>query len=673
MRARLSPDWLTAMPPVLGSVEVRKDEASSHVWYSGHVTEVKESAVKVAFEGDVWESAEYPLSHVRKTSKLSSNDLDKFEPRIGDEVELHVPANEHAPSSWRASVIQKVENVSNESLYFVVPLLHSSAAASGDRGHPAIVEKEMIRPKSTNDCLRRDGLGHEIYKLPAGLESWRLTSDAVGCFSHIEDQSGLVLIQILTNSLKLFGEAKAIRRAKMLLGIHVPKQAQIQKFQETREKRLSALEKKRNRIEGVGYKHSVEIQVDPSFIPRIIGKGGESVRALQDKHGVAIWIMPEDGSDERTIRIFGNSYESIEKTRAEVEFIEDSIPVEADAYRWILGRNGKTIQGFRDSCGLVYATLDRESRQLRLCGTRSSVQDAIAMFETHLMYYPVFAQMDEEMKSIVSQLEEYGDTTSGWEWGWYRDDDDDYTSMAGKGGAGGKDDWGSKGSKGTTGGGRGGKGSSSGTKATKTGGGKTGGWADWEEPHVGSRSGRSRSAKEEAMHDEWWERGEGEWWDWGESETWAGLDWHESTEVRPPKGSRGGGSDARGRNAVEEQHSVNEQHHTATPAKDGGIAKTGGKQWQRKNGRDNAAGEKELEGAEKTAQQGHAAASDRGRGNSNKGSGGRGGRAATAAAAAVTSDKQEAAPNQQVASDARPQRQAPPPGGRRMGKKGVRS
>jgi len=463
----------------------------------------------------------------------------------------------------------------------------------------------------------------------------------------------------------------------MLLGIHVPKQAQIQKFQETREKRLSALEKKRNRIEGVGYKHSVEIQVDPSFIPRIIGKGGESVRALQDKYGVAIWIMPEDDTDERTIRIFGNSHENIEKTRVEVEFIEDTIPVETDVYRWLLGRNGKTIQGFRDSTGLIYANLDRESRQLRLCGTRSSVQDAIAMFETHLMYYPVFAQMDEEMNNIVQQLEEFGDTTSGWEWGWYRDDDDDFPSMVEKGRAG-KGDWGNKGAKGTTGGGKAGKGSSSGTKSsTKPNGGKTGGWAEWEEPHGGGRSG---GAKEEAsMRDgisEWWEQDESEWWDWNESETWAGLDWHESTEVRPHKSNRGGGGDSKGKKTAEEQHTMNEQHHTATPAKAGG-AKTGGKQWQRKDGRDDAAGERKSPEAEKSAekeqQQGNAAGCDRGRGNPNKGSGGRGGRAATAAAATMAFDEQETASNQQVPSDTRPQRQAPPLGGRRMGKKGVRS
>merc|ERR1712129_411757 len=132
--------------------------------------------------------------------------------------------------------------------------------------------------------------------------------------------------------------------------------------------------------------------------------------------------------------------------------------------------------------------------------------------------------------------------------------------------------------------------------------------------------------------------------------------------------------DSRGKNA-EEQHSVKEQHHTATPAKDGSSAKIGGKQWQRKDGRDDTAGEQK--GAEKTAQneqqQGHAAGSDRGGGNLKKGSGGRGGRAAAAAAAAAASDEQEAAPNQRVPSDARPQRQAPPLGGRRMGKKGVRS
>merc|ERR1719188_2516990 len=129
---------------------------------------------------------------------------------------------------------------------------------------------------------------------------WLSTPDAAGCLSHIEEQSRLVCILRQKGALKLVGEAKTIQRAKMLLEVHVKHQAQIQSFQDTREKRLKALETRRNRIEGTGYKHSVEIQIDAGYIARIIGKGGEAIRAVQEKFEVVVRIIDPENEEEET-------------------------------------------------------------------------------------------------------------------------------------------------------------------------------------------------------------------------------------------------------------------------------------------------------------------------------------------------------------------------------------
>jgi len=100
------------------------------------------------------------------------------------------------------------------------------------------------------------------------------------------------------------------------------------------------------------------------------------------------------------------------------------INVRVEQYSWILGRSGKTIQSFKEGTGLFYARLDRDQKKLLICGSRHSVDDAMAMFETHLMYYPVFHQMDEEMEQIFTELEEYGDWDARWEWGVYRENED---------------------------------------------------------------------------------------------------------------------------------------------------------------------------------------------------------------------------------------------------------
>ncbi|CAK9107820.1 Hypothetical protein SCF082_LOCUS50178, partial [Durusdinium trenchii] len=168
------------------------------------------------------------------------------------------------------------------------------------------------------------------------------------------------------------------------------------------------------------------------FIPRIIGKGGETIRAVREKYEVNIKILEEDGeksaekgekgaekgsaSGPRTIRIFGNSAESIAAARAEVEYVEEAMPVDEDQYQWLSGSKGmRSIWTFKEAAGLVYTRLEYESQQLLLCGNRSAVEDAIALFETHFMYCPVFRQMDEELENIFAELESYGDYDARWE------------------------------------------------------------------------------------------------------------------------------------------------------------------------------------------------------------------------------------------------------------------
>ncbi|CAE8713427.1 unnamed protein product [Polarella glacialis] len=417
----------------LGSVEVQKD-GRAQMWYSGQIQElVGSSELMISFEAGVWPSARYAASSVRKPPKLSPADLEKFNPRQGDTVEVRIHSTSHAPAAWELAAVKNIKH----GFYFM-------ALSNGGAEAEAIVEKDQLRPVTAHQGLAVESMTQEIFKLPPSLQSWVTTDDAIGCFSHIEDQSGLIHMQVLPAkpTLKLIGDPKALVRAKMLLEVHVKHQAQIQNFQDVREKRLKALETKRNRIEGSGYKHSVEIQVDASFIPRIIGKGGEAIRALQDRWDVNVRIMDGDNpDDDRAIRIFGNNAENVEQARAEVEFVEEVLPLDASMYSWILGRGGKTIQGFRDSAGLVFAKLDRDGEQLQLCGSRNSVQDAVAMFETHIMYYPVFHQMDEEMEQIFGELEEYGDWDARYEWGCYRDEEEDWQPQGkgkGKGGDAGK-------------------------------------------------------------------------------------------------------------------------------------------------------------------------------------------------------------------------------------------
>eukprot|EP00439_Symbiodinium_sp_Y106_P028400 s447_g3.t1 len=341
----------------LGAVEVQKD-SRSRIWYCGFVREVcsNSSELLIAFEEDIWPTDRFPIGGVRTgTSVLDLiNETNRLQ-KVGEEVEMRIDASPHAPACWAVGTVGKIKHD-----FYVVSL-----SSAGQKGNDQIVEKEKLRP--------------ETFSVPDGLQSWMTTEDGTGCFSHIQGQAGLVaiLVQPAQMVLKLVGDKKATQRAKLLLEVHIKHQSQIQNFQD----------------------------VDGSFIPRIIGKGGETIRALSDKFDVTVRIMEaESKTGPRTIRIFGNSaailglMRNLAKARAEVEYVEEA-------------------------GSLVYTKLDQDREQLLVCGPRSAVQDAMALFDTHLMYHPVFRQMDEEMESIFEELESYGDWEARAEWNSPQDED----------------------------------------------------------------------------------------------------------------------------------------------------------------------------------------------------------------------------------------------------------
>jgi len=399
----------------LGAVEVQKD--TRPIWYCGFVKDVgPKDELLIGFEDDIWPPSRYAPADVRRAPRYSTLEFEKFTPKVGEEVEVRLDATPHAPVCWAIGTVGKIKHD-----FFVVSI-HPSA---GQKGNDQIVEKEKLRPVAVRSGLTADALNQETFQLPAGLQSWMTTDDGLGCFSHIQDQSGLVTILVQSSklTLKLLGDKKATQRAKLLLEVHIKHQSQIQNFQDVREKRLKALENKRNRIEGSGFKHSCEFTVDHNFIPRIIGKGGDTIRALREKYDVQIKILEpgEEGRQtaadhERVVRIFGNNAGNVQNARTEVEYVEEAMPLEEDQCNWLAGGKGmRSIWSFKEAAGLVYARLEYDSQQLLLCGTRSCVEDAIALFETHFMYCPVFRQMDEEMENLFAELESYGDYDARWE------------------------------------------------------------------------------------------------------------------------------------------------------------------------------------------------------------------------------------------------------------------
>mmetsp|Transcript_643 Transcript_643/g.1316 ORF Transcript_643/g.1316 Transcript_643/m.1316 type:complete len:417 (+) Transcript_643:50-1300(+) len=397
------------MIPLPGAVEISKS-GSFQVWYAGHLRDaLKDGRLSIGFDGGVWPDENFKPAHVRKPPKRTDAEPDSF--NVGDQVELLADASDHAPASGCRATVKKVTH----GLYYVL----RSADGSKENGKEEIVERAKLRPIHEGPTLSESWLKKDTFALPARLTSWSITDDASGCFQHIEEQAGLALLKPNTKrqELLMLGDEKSLKAAKLLLEVHMKHQTQIQSFQEVREKRLKALEERRNRVEGAGFKHSAEVKVSRQYIARVIGKGGENIRSLEERHDVSIRVMEgRKDAEEETIRIFAKSEDALHAAREDIEYVEDTMDVPSDMHAWVIGRGGKTITDMKSSAGLVYLKLDRDGEQLKLCGPRKAIDEAMAMVETHLLYFPVFNQMDEEMEEILSKLEECGDWNARKDW-----------------------------------------------------------------------------------------------------------------------------------------------------------------------------------------------------------------------------------------------------------------
>jgi len=528
-----------------GAVEVLKDPLT-RTWYVGHVVDVVgKDELRIGFKHDNWSEENFPYASVRKFTARQQIDAEKFNPQIGDEVELFVDATEHHPQGWAGATVRNIKH----SFYFVSRVLADDKAPGGE----AIVEKNMLRPVAPSRGLNPGSLKQETFKIAAALKDWVASEDALGCFGLIEEQSGLLFIKAHRGDLLLVGDQKAVNLAKNLLDVHTKHQTQIQNFQDMRERRLRALEQKRNRIEGTGFAHSAEFSIDPQFIPRVIGKAGEAIKAVEEKFEVNIRIMDvDDANGLRTIRIFGNNVESIEQARGEVEYVEEALPIEPEKAKYVKGSGGKTLRQFTDLNGLIYARLDRETSSLLVCGSRFAVEDAMAMFETHLMYYHVFREMNVKMDELVRKLKDYGDYNVSSDWGTYYDEDDEqdwWGYSKGKSKGKGKD-----------------KGKEKGKDKGKEKGKTKGGW-DWEEEDGNSRQVAVRPAKGSGKGGKE-PRGKGK------------SDWQSEEQEGERKGEKGKGG-KKGKGKSDWQHEEEEEQEDRKGEKGKGGKKGKGKSdWQ---------------------------------------------------------------------------------------------
>jgi len=382
-------------------VEYRKKPGN--VWYEAQLLNVVGDShggfvLHLGFADSVWTPCAVDPSCVRN-SALPQGDV-KLE--ANEKVEVWTPVTPNSPASWSPARVEKTK----ADFVYVIP---ENAKSS------MIVEKSAIRSPSLEPSYTNmtDNISRHTIPVGDSIGGWATSEDAAGCFSHICLKTGLLSMGPDPNDAKqiiLLGKDASIRKATMLIEIHLKHQVQIASFQSSRLKQLNQLEGLKAKVDNM---HSLDLHIPQDSIPKIIGTNGANIKKIQDKYQVTIHIYDNHKVDEKgpngevmkCLRIMGKDKDNVEAAKTQVEYVEVSIPVPKEQYGWILGRQGKTIQQLKDKSGVGSLSLRREQETLAIYGTRPTVEDAQAMVEAHMLYYPVFSQMDEEMQQINDSLD----------------------------------------------------------------------------------------------------------------------------------------------------------------------------------------------------------------------------------------------------------------------------
>merc|ERR1719313_513253 len=353
-------------------VEVWSPEGP-RAWHDAEVLGVTpEGLVQVAFDGEAWPGTEVSPGHVRRPVAAPRD----FDPQAGHVVEAQIPASEDAPAAWyEARVKIRDRNICVVS----VPL------PGFYRPRERFIPVDKLRPALETE--EPEEVIAEIFELGDKLLSWTTTPDASVTLCRVEEQSGLVLLQPAPGKalLWLVGTRGAVEHARELLEPIKAQQLHELVFEGLRERRARKLERRANPNSVAKSPEKDgnvrEFKTDSRRVGLIIGKDGANIKAMQKKHGVQISIADGPGADQRTVRVSAKSADAVEQAVRDTEVVEETMPVLREMSGWVVGRNFKFINEFRESAGLNNLRYDRDRSVLVFQGTRNACEAATMLYE----------------------------------------------------------------------------------------------------------------------------------------------------------------------------------------------------------------------------------------------------------------------------------------------------
>jgi hypothetical protein len=206
------------------------------------------------------------------------------------------------------------------------------------------------------------------------------------------------MVRVLHSSIIIVGEKDSVTRAKLLMDVHLGHQSRLWKGPSA-----GSCGAPTNRSSKISF------SIPEDIVGLVIGKGGSNIATVSRKHNVDVRISAKSDEPERMVSIVGPSESAVKQAKDDLFGDKGLFKIEdSNIVGLVLGKRKANLIDISKKAGLYRAQFHEATNDIELIGTKSAIETAHLLLESHLEYFKNAASGGGKQKQTERYNKSYG-------------------------------------------------------------------------------------------------------------------------------------------------------------------------------------------------------------------------------------------------------------------------